>query len=238
MLVSVVIPVLAGDQALEQILDQLHAQADVEIIVSIAGHSDTRALREARPDVRWIDAPIGRGSQLNAGAARATGRWLWFVHADSQLPPRWVEVFRALEDRQGDQGEPSGERRDSPSVVGGSFSFRLDSDAWQARVIEAGVRWRVRLFSLPYGDQGLFVRRSVFEQMGGFADIPLMEDVEFIRRLKGRGRVRHLNLYLGTSARRWERDGWFRRSALNLTFLMLYALGASPDWLSRRYNRG
>ena len=223
MLVSVVIPALAGDQALAQILDQLPAPADVEIIVSIAGHGDTRALREARPDVIWVDAPIGRGSQLNAGAARATGRWLWFVHADSRLPKHWLNAFHAI---------------DREPVVGGSFSFRLDSNAWQARVIEAGVRWRVRLFNLPYGDQGLFVRRSVFEQMGGFANIPLMEDVEFMRRLKGHGRVRHLNLYLGTSARRWERDGWFRRSALNLTFLTLYALGASPDWLSRRYNRG
>jgi rSAM/selenodomain-associated transferase 2 len=223
MLVSVVVPVLAGDEALAQVLRQLPPQNDVEIIVSIAGEGETRALRAARPDVLWIDTIAGRGPQLNAGAARATGRWLWFLHADSWLPNEWLDGFRRV-DR-------------SDRAVGGSFAFRLESGAWQARVIETAVRWRMRLFNLPYGDQGIFVRRDVFELMGGFADIPLMEDVEFVRRLKAHGELWHLKLHLVTSARRWQRDGWWRRSALNLTFLALYTLGVSPVWLSRRYNR-
>ncbi len=223
MLVSVVVPVLAGDEALAQVLHQLPPQNDVEIIVSIAGDGDTRALRAARPDVVWVDTPAGRGPQLNAGAARASGRWLWFLHADSRLPDGWLDDFRWLDQ--------------SKAAIGGSFAFRLDSSAWQARIIEAGVRWRVRLFNLPYGDQGIFVRRSVFARMGGFANIPLMEDVEFVRRLKTLGELRHLKLQLVTSARRWQRDGWWTRSALNLTFLTLYALGVSPQWLSRRYHR-
>jgi rSAM/selenodomain-associated transferase 2 len=223
MLVSVVVPVLAGDEALAQVLDQLPPHDDVEIIVSIAGEGEARTLRAVRPDVVWVDTTAGRGPQLNAGAARASGRWLWFLHADSELPHNWLNAFRLLD------------RLDN--VVGGSFAFRLDSSAWQARLIEAGVRWRVRIFNLPYGDQGIFVRRSVFDRMGGFDDIPLMEDVEFVRRLKTHGDLRHLTLQLVTSARRWQREGWWTRSALNLAFLALYTLGVSPDWLSRRYNR-
>jgi rSAM/selenodomain-associated transferase 2 len=223
MLVSVVVPVLAGDEALAQVLQQLPPQDDVEIIVSIAGDGDTYALRAARPDILWVDTTAGRGPQLNAGAARARGRWLWFLHADSQLPDGWLDSFRSLDQ--------------SGIAVGGSFAFRLDSDQWQARIIETGVRWRVRLFNLPYGDQGIFVRRSVFDRMGGFANIALMEDVEFVRRLKAQGELRHLTLQVVTSARRWERDGWWRRSALNLAFLTLYSVGVSPEWLSRRYHR-
>jgi hypothetical protein len=125
----------------------------------------------------------------------------------------------------------------SPDIVGGSFAFQLETDAWQARVLERGVALRVALFGVPYGDQGIFVRRTVFQKMGGYAAIPLMEDVEFVRRLKRQGRVRHLTDKLATSARRWERDGWWTRSALNLVFLTLYTLGASPAWLASRYHR-
>ena len=96
---------------------------------------------------------------------------------------------------------------------------------------------RVRLFGLPYGDQGIFVRRDVFHRMGGYAPWPLMEDVDFARRLKRQGRVRHLSLGLVTSARRWEREGWLRRSAANAATLAAYAAGVSPERLARRYYR-
>jgi rSAM/selenodomain-associated transferase 2 len=178
----------------------------------------------SRPDITWVECEPGRGGQLNAGAARATGTWLWFVHADSGLPGGWLDTFRAID-------------RATDGVIGGSFRFHLDSAAWQARMLEAAVAWRVRWFGLPYGDQGLFVRRDIFVAMKGFADIPLMEDVEFVRRLRRRGVLRHLHVQLRTSARRWEREGWLMRSARNLTLLALYGLGASPDWLSRRYYR-
>ena len=102
---------------------------------------------------------------------------------------------------------------------------------------ERGVAIRVRLFGLPYGDQGQFVRRSVFQRMGGFRPFPLMEDVDFIRRLKRVGRIRHLKVKLVTSARRWEREGWWRRTRGNLTLLALYYVGVSPERLARRYDR-
>ena len=114
-----------------------------------------------------------------------------------------------------------------------SFQFALDDRAWQARLIERGVALRVRLFRLPYGDQGLFVRRRTFAALGGYREIALMEDVEFVRRLVTAGRVVELPHALVTSARRWRRDGWFRRSARNLTLLSLYFCGVPPRVLAR-----
>ncbi len=195
----------------------------VEVIVSAAMPVDDvlSGLRDRYANVIWAESAPGRGTQLNAGASRATGEWLWFVHADSRLPSGWLAAFRALSAHD--------------DVTGGSFAFALDSAAWQARLLERAVSLRVRWFNLPYGDQGLFVRRQIFGSLGGFAPLPLMEDVEFVRRLTRSGPVRHLTLRLTTSARRWEREGWLRRSLSNLTTLSLYALGVSPERLARRY---
>ncbi len=179
--------------------------------------------------------------QLNAGAARAEGRWLWFVHADSMLPSGFPAIFSRLDgvgaDSAADAETKVAPGAADPEVVGGSFRFALDSAAWQARVWERGVALRVALFGLPYGDQGLFVRRDVFERMGGFRPIPLMEDVEFVGRMKREGRMVHLKVKVVTSARRWERDGWWRRSLRNLGLLALYDVGVTPDELARRYEK-
>ena len=226
-LVSVVIPTRGDAALLAVLLGDLPAATGVEIIVSRTGPAEPAevALRTVRPDVRWVDGPAGRGRQLNAGAVVALGQWLWFVHADCRLPDGWLDLFRQIDSAV-------------PPLVGGSFAFRLDSPAWQARVLERGVALRVRWLGLPYGDQGLFVRREVFAAMGGFQPMPLMEDVEFVRRLTRRGRVQHLSQQMTTSARRWERDGWWRRSCANLLTLAAYFAGIRPERLARRYDRG
>lgn len=225
-LVSVVVPVRGDSRALASLLAQLPARDDLQIVVASTGPIDAgqQRLRASRPDVTWLDAPPGRGVQLNAGALVARGTWLWFVHADSRLPAGWPDVFARL-DRNCD-------------AVGGSFAFRLDSPAWQARWLERAVSLRVRLFGLPYGDQGIFARRAVFTSMGGYRPLPLMEDVEFVGRLKRQGRLEHLSEGLATSARRWEDRGWLRQSAANLVTLALYGVGVSPARLARRYDRG
>lgn len=224
-LVSIVVPVRGDSTPLSALLAQLSSRPDVQIIVSSMGPTDSThdTIRDGRSDITWIDGQPGRGVQLNAGAAVATGRWLWFVHADSHLPATWFPLFEALDPQE--------------DVVGGAFAFRLDSRVWQARWLERGVAARVRLFGLPYGDQGIFVRRAVFKSMRGFAAIPLMEDVEFVSRLKRQGRVIHLSEGMVTSARRWEQQGWWRQSLSNLATLGLYFAGVSPERLARRYDR-
>ena len=224
-LLSIIVPVRGDAAPLGALLAQLPSRPGVQIIVSRTGPSDAAAsrIRAARADVHWIDGPAGRGVQLNAGAGAASGRWLWFVHADSQLPAGWFECFEALDPQK--------------DLLGGAFAFRLDSEAWQARWLERAVAARVRLFGLPYGDQGIFVRRGVFTSMRGFLPIPLMEDVEFVRRLKRQGRVVHLSEGLVTSPRRWEQRGWLRQSLSNLETLVLYFAGVSPERLARRYDR-
>lgn len=225
-LVTVVVPVRGDAFPLTALLAQLPSRPGLQIVVSSSGPPDPvhDEVRSRRPDVTWVDGPTGRGVQLNAGAAAARGHWLWFVHADSHPPADWFAVFEALEGR--------------PDVAGGAFAFRLDSEAWQARWLERAVAARVRVFGLPYGDQGIFARRAVFHSLGGFATIPLMEDVEFVGRLKQQGRMVHLSQGVVTSARRWEQRGWWRQSLSNLTTLLLYFLGVSPRWLARRYDRG
>lgn len=123
-------------------------------------------------------------------------------------------------------------------MIGGAFRFALDSAAWQARLVERLVAWRVRWLDLPYGDQGIFVRRDVLGALGGVPPLPLMEDVELVRRLARHGRLRYVSLPLVTSARRWERERWWRRSAANLSMLILYRAGVSPARLARRYYGG
>ena len=161
MLVSIVIPVLRDTQELLVQLDQLGCLAiatesigscEYEVIVSNGDPASPAVgdLCRQFPRVRWMDSEPGRAQQMNAGARLATGRWLLFLHADVRLEPGWLEQIQQVD---GDS-----------NVVGGCFTFKLDSPVRIARVIEAGVRWRVRWLGLAYGDQGLFVRRAGLRQ--------------------------------------------------------------------------
>jgi rSAM/selenodomain-associated transferase 2 len=224
-LVSVIIPVLADRDMARAVIDQIPVDLRVEVIVAEAGQAPGPGpLSHGRTDVKLIPTRPGRGSQMNAGAEIARGEWLFFVHADSGLPAGWLDLFEATV-----------RARSGPEVVGGWFQFALDDPAWQARLIERGVAWRVRFLRLPYGDQGLFVRRRTFVALGGYRDIALMEDVELVRRLVDAGPVVEVPRPITTSARRWRRDGWFRRSARNLTLLSLYFCGVPPRVLARWY---
>ena len=219
--VSVVVPVLADRDAVRQLIAQISVNLPAEIIIVEAGHEPGLAsLSQGWPDITLIHGQRGRARQMNEGAALARGEWLLFLHADSQLPSNWLDLFHSIYERE---------------VVGGWFRFALDDTAWQARIIERAVAWRVRMFRLPFGDQGLFVRRQTFAALGGYRDLALMEDVEFVRRLVRQGRVVELPQAITTSARRWRRDGWFRRSARNLTLLGLYFCGVPPRVLARWY---
>jgi rSAM/selenodomain-associated transferase 2 len=236
-LVSLIVPVLADREAARQLIARIQPDSRVEIIVAEAGaEPGLESLSQGRPDIQLIHARQGRGAQMNAAAGLARGAWLLFLHADSQLPAGWLDHFEAITgaDSRSQALNPES-RLPNGVVVGGWFQFALDDRAWQARLIERAVKWRIRLLTLPYGDQGIFVRRRTFAALGGYRDIGLMEDVEFVRRLINAGRVVELPLPLVTSARRWRRDGWFRRSAKNMTLLGLYFCGVPPRVLAKWY---
>jgi rSAM/selenodomain-associated transferase 2 len=175
-------------------------------------------LRAAHPEVVWIVAPRGRATQMNAAAAASTGDWILFLHADTRLPSAWRQAIASAE---------------AHAVVAGCFRFALDAPGLAARAIAVGVRVRVALFALPYGDQALFVRRDVFRALGGYTALPIMEDVDLVRRLKAHGGMLRSPLRAITSARRWQRDGWLRRTMLNVVLIALFHAGVEPSVLAR-----
>jgi rSAM/selenodomain-associated transferase 2 len=216
---SVIIPVYRDAVALARTLASTDFSRAALIVSATTGDESLASLRLARPDIVWVDAPRGRARQMNAGAAVATGDWLVFLHADTCLPPGWADAIAVA-------------HRD-PRVAAGCFRFALDSRSPIARIIELGVRARVALLGLPYGDQAIFVRRDVFRAIGGYADLPIMEDVDLVRRLRRRGRLFRSPQPATTSAQRWERDGWIRRTAMHLAMISLYFCGISPNRLIR-----
>lgn len=219
--VSVIIPVLRDAAHLARLLQRLPDRARCEVVVANgdAGDPAIGDLRRRR-DVVWVDSEPGRGRQMNAGAARAGGAWLLFLHADALPDAGWLdEIGRAA----------------AAGAVGGCFRLRIDARRWQARAIEAGVRWRARWLGIVYGDQGVFVRRGLFRQLGGYRPMPVMEDADLVRRMRSRGRFWRSPLAVTVSARRWERDGWWRRTAANLRILALHLAGRSPDRLAALY---
>jgi rSAM/selenodomain-associated transferase 2 len=218
--VSIVIPVYRDADALARLLSARDILEGVEVVVAMtADDASLESVRAAYPDVIWVEAPRGRAVQMNAGAAAARGRWLIFLHADTHLPREWRAAVDAAD-------------RD-PRVSLGCFRFALDSRSLFARAIETGVRLRVGLFGLPYGDQALFVRRDVFSAIGGYADVPIMEDVDLVLRLRAEGQLLRSPLHAVTSARRWEADGWVRRTARHLALIARYLAGTPPDRLVR-----
>jgi rSAM/selenodomain-associated transferase 2 len=215
---SVVIPALNAGAVLGECLVSV-AGAD-EIVVVDGGSSDDTVAVAAQAGAAIVHAPLGRGVQLHAGATAARGNWLLFLHADTKLGSGWREGVAHHVAAHGQEAA--------------CFRFRLDDSAWQARLLERAVALRVRRLRLPYGDQGLLISRALYEAVGGYRALPLMEDVDLVRRL-GRGRLRMLKVAAVTSAERWRQGGWLRRSARNLSCLVLYAMGVSPERIARLY---
>jgi rSAM/selenodomain-associated transferase 2 len=217
--VSVVIPVYRDTEMLARTLEATDWSSAEVIVVATPEDPTLAPLRVARPDVVWLEAPRGRARQMNAGAAAARSDWLLFLHADSRLSSGWRGAIE--------------EAHRGGSFVAGCYRFALDSPSAFARVVELGVRLRVALFGLPYGDQALFVRRKSFEDVGGFTDLPIMEDVDFIRRMHREGSLFRSSRCVVTSARRWERDGWVSRTLRHLVLITLYYCGVPPARLIR-----
>jgi len=194
------------------------------VIISDGGSTDTTLDVARAAGCRIVEGPLGRGRQLAAGAGASTRPWRLFLHADTLVSPQgWTAIARHM-------AAPGAER------AAANLRLAIDDPAWQARVIERSVAWRVRWFGLAYGDQGLLIHRDLYAAIGGYPDQPLMEDLEIMRRL-GRARLRVLDGEARTSATRWRRRGWIRQTMLNLTCVTLYRLGVSADRIVRLYDR-
>lgn len=222
MALTVVIPALNAARLLPATLAALRTTPAVvdDILLVDGGSQDTTIAVAKAAGVRVLQAPRGRGTQLAAGVAVADTDWLLLLHADTVLDPGWAPAVSAH--------IATSQRK------AGYFRFSLASTDPRARRLERAVAWRCRVLALPYGDQGLLIHRDLLRAVGGIRPLPLMEDVDLVRRL-GRRRIAPLAAAARTSAEKWERDGWNRRSARNLACLSLYFLGIPPRIIARLY---
>ena len=219
MKISVIIPTLNEVEGIGASLDSIIKQdGEFEIIVVDGGSVDGTP-DVCRPHARVISGELGRAVQMNTGARSACGEALLFLHADSLLPPNGLaKLKRALVD---------------PRIIGGTFTLRFDSSKFFLRLIAFFTRFRSRFFH--YGDQGIFVRKSIFQGLGGFREIPIMEDIDFLRRMRKIGLVTLIGDPVTTSARRFLRNGVIRQQLFDIILVTLYLLGVSPEKLSKLY---
>lgn len=223
---SVIVPVHRDNEALKGLLTRLADAGNVPDTV-VAASADDDACRSLceRFGARLVCAGRAcRGEQLNLGAAAARGRVLWFLHADAYPPVDAADRILAAV---------------TSGAVGGCFRFAFANASGLAPwLIRTGAALRYRLGGMAYGDQGLFATRTAFDRAGGFAATPLFEEVPLVHGLRRQGRFVRLDAALPVSARRWRRDGWWRRSLHNRTLALRFMLGESPERLAGRYDPG
>ena len=223
--ISIVIPAKDAANDLPGCLAALFAGVEAglvrEVIISAVPSNDTK-MRSIADDAGavWVEGSEGRGTQLKRGAEAARGDWLLFVHADTWLSSDWPEAARK-------------HIRNAPDKAG-AFKLAFRSKSRRARIVEALTNWRARTFGLPYGDQGLLISRTLYDEIGGFDPVPLMEDVMIVRKI-GKARLVELPARAATSGAKQERDGWFGRSLRNLWLLFRFSRGASPEQLAKAY---
>lgn len=219
--ISVIVPTLNEETCLAATLGALVLAAGDELVVVDAGSADATADIARRYTHRFYRGPRGRAQQMNFGARQAGGDILLFLHADTRLPPDGLEAVRnALK---------------QPGAAAGAFRLVITPATPALRLVAWGTNLRSRFGGLPYGDQALFVRRRVFEEMGGYDDVPFMEDIRLVQALRRRGRLILLPQAAATSGRRWQRDGVLYTTARNIALMTLYFCGVQPETLKRWY---
>lgn len=219
-MISVVIPALDEAEHMANTIESAAADAK-EVIVVDGGSSDETVAVAGAAGARVISAEANRARQMNAGAAVAVSDVLLFLHADTRLPTEYgAAVERTLYSR---------------GVAAGAFSLTIAGAGAKYRLVEAVVDLRCRLSQLPYGDQAIFVRAKTFADAGGFAYMPIMEDYEFVRRLRRSGRIVILPQKVVTSSRRWQRLGVVRTAVLNFFIIIAHHMGVAPERLAGWY---
>ena len=218
---TIIIPTLNEAARLPATLAGLGRPDDVEIIVADGGSTDATPQIARLAGARIVSSKPGKAFQMNRAAGKARGRFLLFLHADTRLPEGHLAEIETILTR--------------PGVTAGAFRFQIDTPGWGFRLIEGVTNLRARFLSTPYGDQGLFVRASTLRRMGGFREIPIMEDFELVRRLARSGKVVISRLPAITAGRRWKRLGLVRTTLLNWTIVLAYWCGVSPVRLAGWY---
>ena len=223
--VTVVIPTLDEGHRIGALLAALAGAPALvaRIVVSDGGSADDTLSIARRHGADVVTGPPGRGGQLRRGAERIADGWIWLLHADSELPPGWAGALR-----------DTLARADPGRAYYGRLRFA--SGDVRARIVERLAGWRCRVFRLPYGDQSLLIHARLLAALDGVPDLKLMEDVALARRL-GRRRLAPMDLVISTSARAYQRDGWFRRAARNLIRLLMFLAGRDPARLAKAYRR-
>ncbi len=220
--ISIIIPVLNEAAIIKDSLAKLDRSVDVEVIVVDGGSKDNTVCLARETGVKVISTTAaGRANQMNKGAEEATGDILLFLHADTHLPSNYQKTVTEV--------------LSQPKTIAGAFSLAIDSRQRSLRVVERAVNWRSRYFSLPYGDQAIFLKKSVFQEIGGFPNLPIMEDFELIQRLKCRGKIAIAPAAVLTSGRRWQKLGVFKTTLINQLIIFGYYLGIPPQKLKRLY---
>jgi rSAM/selenodomain-associated transferase 2/rSAM/selenodomain-associated transferase 1 len=221
--VSVIIPALNEARHIEAALSAANPASPFEVIVVDGGSQDDTRTLAIRAGATLVKSGRGRARQMNAGASRATGNVLLFLHADTVLPPAYPALItRALEDQ---------------SAVAGAFRFAFRKSFPGSKTVEFTTNLRSRWRQMPFGDQALFLRRAQFEELGGFADLPILEDYDLVRRLRRIGRVVTLQQPARTSGRRWQELGVVRTTLINRWMIFGYCLGWPVDRLANTYTR-
>ena len=232
-MISVIIPTLDAERTLAATLTALvpaTIEGVVREVIIVDGGSKDATLKIAdEVGAVILSCNRGRGVQLAKGGRKALGPWLMFLHADTVLEPEWRKQASRFMQRM--------DQRDPADQGAAAFSFALDDEGGMPRLMEHLVGLRSRLLKMPYGDQGLLISKRLYEQIGGYKELPLMEDVEIVRRLGAR-RMHILKARAVTSAVRYVQEGYGARIGRNLTCLGMYFAGVSPHKIAVHYERG
>lgn len=223
MRISVIIPALNEAPNLAATIASARSVSTKEIIVVDGGSRDNSADAARSLGATVLMSKPGRANQMNLGARAAKGEMLLFLHADTLLPAGFDHhILRIL---------------DQPTVAAGAFLLEIDGSRRGYRIVENLANWRSRRLHMPYGDQGIFLRAADFHSVGGFPEIPIMEDFEFIRRVRKQGSIAIAPVAVVTSSRRWQTIGVLRATLINQVVTAAYCLGISPARISRIYRR-